>query len=343
MLALVQLYRALAILLVMQFHAGLLTTARYGHSPVEGWWDVGFSGVHLFFVLSGFIIFTAHYRDIGHPNALPRYLFRRLVRIYPLYWIVFMVWGGWRLFSGQLSPPDFWSNALWFHSNTKLVIPVSWTLGYEMVFYLIFCGLLLQRTLGFAMLGLWLVLVLMEPETNRFISPINVLFMLGLCSGMLCKKFGRLDTEWRDIIGISALGLGTLGFTGMAFLYHDMQFPIEIWAQNPWSIWGFGLSSMVLLIASISPRLEVVARRLPFALLIGDASYALYLVHLQFEKIGIDGIKMARLLWEFQRPNPIAADLIWIATTAFALVAGIWVHRWIEVPLVFHWLRRRLR
>ena len=342
MLALIQLYRALAILLVMQFHAGLLTTARYGLSPLNGWWDIGFSGVHLFFVLSGFIILTAHFEDIGHPKALPRYLLRRLIRIYPLYWIIFMVWGGWRLFSGQLSLDDFWSNALLFHSNIKLVIPVSWTLGYEMVFYLVFCWLILQRSLGFAIFGFWFALVLFEPETNVLISPINALFLLGLTGGMLCKKLGKLDTDTRDLIGISALGLGTLGFLGTALIYHDMHFPIEIWANNPWSIWGFGLSSLALLLGSISPKLEKCARRFTFPLLMGDASYALYLVHLQFEKIGIDGLKMIRPLWDLYRPTPLGANMVWLITTAFALLAGIMVHRFIEVPLVFKWLRRRL-
>ncbi|NBQ54213.1 MAG: acyltransferase, partial [Proteobacteria bacterium] len=44
-------------------------------------------GVDFFFVLSGFIILHAHMDDIGRPARLGRYLWRRAVRVYPIYWI----------------------------------------------------------------------------------------------------------------------------------------------------------------------------------------------------------------------------------------------------------------
>jgi hypothetical protein len=83
--------RALAALLVVLLHLGLIIAdAKYFDVPWVGtpfrWGD---AGVEFFFVLSGFIITSAHAGDISRPSRLIPYLQRRAIRIYPPYWIVF--------------------------------------------------------------------------------------------------------------------------------------------------------------------------------------------------------------------------------------------------------------
>jgi len=51
----------------------------------------GHAGVDFFFVLSGFIIFFVHGKDIGKPSRLPHYVWRRFIRIYPVYWAVTLI------------------------------------------------------------------------------------------------------------------------------------------------------------------------------------------------------------------------------------------------------------
>jgi peptidoglycan/LPS O-acetylase OafA/YrhL len=51
----------------------------------------GDAGVEFFFVLSGFIIASAHAGDISRPARLIPYLQRRIIRIYPPYWIIFAI------------------------------------------------------------------------------------------------------------------------------------------------------------------------------------------------------------------------------------------------------------
>jgi peptidoglycan/LPS O-acetylase OafA/YrhL len=99
--------RGLAIGLVIIYHAGPLSwrLAPYDNSgwlvwPTLGWkwllvpfWHFGFSGVHAFFVLSGFCIHLRAARNPGTQLALGSYFLRRFWRIYPPYWIALLLFG----------------------------------------------------------------------------------------------------------------------------------------------------------------------------------------------------------------------------------------------------------
>ena len=85
--------RAIAAMLVVLFHLGGAIAAQkyFGISAFSVPFSFGASGVEFFFVLSGFIIFAAHRNDIFQPRKLAGYLKKRAVRIYPTYWIVFLL------------------------------------------------------------------------------------------------------------------------------------------------------------------------------------------------------------------------------------------------------------
>src|SRR5712691_10367510 len=80
-----QALRAVAALLVLAHHTSERIFQNY--TPL----NIGFAGVDLFFVLSGFVIFLAHHEELGHPDKLGRYAWRRFVRIYPTYIIVTLI------------------------------------------------------------------------------------------------------------------------------------------------------------------------------------------------------------------------------------------------------------
>ena len=344
MLQLVQLYRAAAILLVLLFHAGLVVRGRYGTTPLADLWEIGFSGVHLFFVLSGFIILSAHREDINRPAQLPRYLARRLARIYPLYWMVFFVFGGWRLFSGQLPGLDFFTNALIFHSKVKQVVQVSWTLAHEMVFYLIFALLIVSRRLGILVMSLWLLATFIQGPRPAavMLNPINIEFGFGLFAAWLCGRLQPLSDRHRNRLGSAALALGILGFLATSVWVRKEPDALLYWYRHPIPVYGYGLSSALLLLASISPRLEALAGRNEGLVAIGNASYAIYLVHLPFEKMASDLFKKVPLIWQPEAATEVRAAVLWLGVSTLALGAGLLVHRLIEKPLVFSWLRRSI-
>ena len=124
--------------------------------------------VVIFFVLSGFLM-TVRYADgfaTGRTSAGP-YLLKRLIRIYPLYWVVFtlfVVWPGrpigfapdtpWRYFVGYSLTQALFPSLYLSGSQT------AWTLTLELLFYALVPALLiglsrrLLRTILLALLGL---------------------------------------------------------------------------------------------------------------------------------------------------------------------------------------------
>jgi peptidoglycan/LPS O-acetylase OafA/YrhL len=81
----IQFARAVAAILVVLYHANRMLVLYIGQSTLGAQFVFGESGVDFFFVLSGFIIFYVHGDDLGRPDRLGRYLWRRFSRIYPIY------------------------------------------------------------------------------------------------------------------------------------------------------------------------------------------------------------------------------------------------------------------
>src|SRR3954451_9663041 len=69
--------RGLAALGVLLFHL----------RPNEGWTHFGMTGVHLFLVLSGFLITRIVIDHVGSPDFLRAFYARRILRIWPIYYL----------------------------------------------------------------------------------------------------------------------------------------------------------------------------------------------------------------------------------------------------------------
>ncbi|TKJ16702.1 acyltransferase [Blastococcus sp. CCUG 61487] len=106
------------------------------------WFRPGSFGVLVFFLCSGFIIPAS----LERRNDLVEFWIGRFFRLWPLYLailaVVFAAWG----LSARYSPPDgyrVWEDSLLnltmlqVFTSRPLVIGASWTLGYELVFYLL--------------------------------------------------------------------------------------------------------------------------------------------------------------------------------------------------------------
>ncbi len=338
----VQVYRAVAVLLVVLFHASAFILSRYQLAPLGNMFRTGFSGVFLFFVISGFIILTAHYRDLGRPGRLGYYLSRRLIRIYPFFWIVLMVWGGWRIFTGGIDIPELASNALQFKGAPQLIIPVSWTLRYEIIFYALFIAAILNQWLGVLVFAVWLGLQwLGGPAMLKWlIDPMNYLFMLGLAAAALCIRLRTRGQNVRNGLGWMFLVSGIIGFVATMAVYGRLPVDINAWPEHPLAILGFGLSSALLLLASTSGAINQMMGQWRWLALIGNASYSIYLTHSPFGKLAWNLLRPVKPLWQ-GAPDAWVANLLlgWVAVVS--VLAGILVHLKIEMPLLAY-LRGRL-
>lgn len=154
--------RGLAILLVMFFHMTNLQMLTKIDSIWFGLASFGASGVNLFFVLSGYLITGILLDAKGQPHYFRNFYMRRVLRIFPLYYLVVFVSlvilprlhvpGLRTLGSEQIWYWLFLSNFSIAYHNTwqHQILDVTWSLSIEEQFYLVWPALVLlcgRRTL----------------------------------------------------------------------------------------------------------------------------------------------------------------------------------------------------
>jgi exopolysaccharide production protein ExoZ len=142
--------RGFAVFLVFLVHYVTLARPWIGDHPVllmgaSRIHALGNTGVDLFFVLSGFLIYGTL---IARPHDFLRFMARRVERIYPAFIAVFVLYVALSLvFPNESKIPADLSNGLLYLLANFLLLPgivsiepmitVAWSLSYEMFFYLV--------------------------------------------------------------------------------------------------------------------------------------------------------------------------------------------------------------
>ncbi|MQA40291.1 acyltransferase family protein [Rugamonas aquatica] len=135
--------RALAIVLVFANHYMLFVSG----SPTFGWFsEIGWTGVDLFFALSGYLIGNqilggirrSRQSDGGERFSLVRFYARRLLRTLPNFYVVLALYALWPVFRGNSVLPPLWK-FLTFTQNIQLMpgtaFSHAWSLCVEEQFY----------------------------------------------------------------------------------------------------------------------------------------------------------------------------------------------------------------
>lgn len=132
---LLDVFRGLAIFLVLLRHGGLseLTTR------------MGWIGVDLFFVLSGFLVSGLLFREYAANNNLRagRFLLRRAFKIYPLFYSVVVIYLLYNWYKGiPVTASQLLAELFFFQNYHPGVLGISWSLAIEEHFYLLLALLL---------------------------------------------------------------------------------------------------------------------------------------------------------------------------------------------------------
>ena len=331
----VQLLRFFAALLVVIQHAQVISGEILGQNPdwVAYITEFGQSGVHIFFVISGFIMcFTAGYKG-GTKGAPGQFLLRRMIRIFPIYWLAVLIELALRAALGDpyhLSGSSMIAAFLLLPEYAHLVIGQAWTLSYEVYFYLCF-GLALLVTFhrGLLLLSFWFlasiaagqIIGLEGPLSGLWTNTLLLEFLFGAWTGALFLAGWRIGER----TAILLLGLAALGFAGSLVVDYRTVPTVVVW----------GLPSALLVGSLVGRELNGGAPRWirKYAFL-GDGSYSLYLMHaIVIELVflaasALGATTSAALLWA----------LIAVCTSVFV---GMAVYRLIEYPLLSA-LRRTL-
>ena len=281
-----QVFRGLAALAVVTHHAALSTAAFVGGIPAT--LSVGFTfgifGVDFFFVLSGFIIMYAHFDDGHTANLAKRYAFKRLARIYPAYWpvglamiVLYALMPGLSASGGR--EISYVSSVLLLPANGAPALSVAWTLVHELIFYGVFLLFYLSRRFLFGGLAVWaLVIVLANHNAAptgwlRYpLSLLNLEFMLGVAAAWLIKsQVVHGAGRWLVAIGaaVSCLAFWLMATSGKAAVLHLLL--------------ALGLALLIMGFAVLE---QVAPFKWPALLLVlGNASYSIYLIHNPFLSI----------------------------------------------------------
>ncbi|KAB1072122.1 acyltransferase family protein [Methylobacterium planeticum] len=344
-LILVQILRGGAALLVATHHAqheaGLLA-ARTGQAFAPSALLPWAAGVDVFFVISGFIIVHAAAPLYGQPGARAHFLAHRVARVVPLYWLVTALYlalalaapgmlgaGGADLLEpGYVAASFLFWPALRPDGTPQPLYTLGWTLNCEMFFYALFALGLGWRRRGavawiLAALGLLTLVNALAPGLPLplafWTNPIILEFALGAALGLARAEGARLP-------GPARLGLALAGVAGLA-----LAEPLLGAATGFGRPLGHGVPAALLVAAAALGRPRRVDAPIPAPLLwagaVGDASYALYLVHpfvLRGAREAILRLGLAPGL------GPWGSLALMLALT---VPAALLVHRLVERPL----------
>ncbi len=255
-------------------------------------WDAtGIFGVEYFFVLSGFVMLLTHAGDFGRLAAVPRFFWRRLCRIFPVYWLILP------LPLVMFLPPHTAAGellgivTLWSPDATRYINP-SWTLRYELTFYLVF-GLSLLPVIGRAILCMWIFVltwtVLPVAVQNATFHPVrywirksqvfqpdlliqalDLFFVAGLLAALayLVLPLGRRG-------GVLLVALAAMLLIGAA---PTVDFYLRYPAGTGILAIDGGFGALILGLATLERSGTFQVGR--WAGWLGDMSYPLYMVHL---------------------------------------------------------------
>ena len=316
----IQYLRAFAALAVVVFHACQWVDIDF---------DIGAGGVDVFFIISGFLM----WRITDVPGAAPRgFLWKRVTRVVPLYWIATAAVTGLALAAPWIVPkvkpePGHILLSLLFipHLDPMGIpfplLPPGWTLNYEAILYLIFTtALFLPRAWRFgvvigALFAITISGLFAYHLFPLFANPMMLEFAAGVA---MAKAYGE-GPQLSPGTGWSLIALGLVCFAMLKLLgiHSDI---------GRWVLWGIPATMMVTGALAIEtagrlPRSKALER-------LGDASYAIYLCHWPLLALIARGIGIG------------PAWLFVPATTIAAAAAGLAVHYLVERPAIRFFRRR---
>lgn len=304
--------------------------------------ELGFAGVDIFFVVSGFIMAQTTRNAPSDWRFSFQFLIRRFGRIYIGWWPLFMAY----YFMMEIRPEiDLWGSLfLWPQDLMLYLLPITWTLSFELYFYLAVAILVTwSRKHAAIVLGIAAIVIvtlniwfyqrgLYLPE-NEALAKASLLVPFYLSPLTLELIAGFLFSDWvyhRPSQCLSCWLTGTVLFLSLAYLYQaSLPLPGSGMAgffhvcERAVLFGGFAL-------CLIACAVELERRKITswtFLQALGDASYSIYLIHI---------LLLLTVVKVFHKMQP---QLNWSASAwsllSLILILGIsWVYfKLIERPL----------
>jgi exopolysaccharide production protein ExoZ len=329
-LNILQALRAYAALPVVLFHTGFMITGIH---------KIGIFGVHMFFVLSGYLIASICATD---PYAFLR---RRIIRIVPSYWLMtlllYCVAAQFPyLMSATQALPLELLKSLFFIPYMKSnglfqpILFVGWTINYEICFYVVMAlsvflikrrASLLATAILLSIMGVSSLFADKSGIARFYSDPIICEFILGLivyyCVHAVPKAL-VLRLKY-PLTAVMLVALFSLPLIEAFDLFPSLSLVIQ-----------FGPLSFLLIWSSCLLALSGNDLRYGILVLIGDASYTLYLVHPYIE------MALDRIVAKYFPIFHIATVFGCLFAVAVAIAASIVLYLKVEKPTLSFLVKR---
>src|SRR5947208_300582 len=347
------LLRALAIIVVVIYHAALFGFKLPGRVDRFGW-----IGVDLFFVLSGYLIGGQLLAPLARNQRinLGRFFARRALRIMPAYFVVLAIYiflSSWREYSEMYSTWKFLLSVqnIGLHGGTAF--SHAWSLAVEDQFYLCLPFILLfANRWPRAAIIIPSLIVLGGILLRTFLAYQNLdetggVSFRGFQAWIYYPTWTRLDPlvfgvalaaiekfrpEWWKRLTNSAIWLW---LPGLALIVYALYLGEGDYVPVTAAIWQFpllGLGMAALLVCAVSPRLPFRRVAIPGAAFIASIAYSTYLV----QKLVI------HFVGQFCASNNIALTSVWALLGVELCVYAAAIILFLAVERPFLQLRHRL-
>lgn len=329
-LNLIQFSRALVPLLVLLFHANEFMLAYFNVNVLGFAVYTASGGVYYFFALSGFMVYYLYHEKFGNLQILKDFLFKRFIRIFPVYWVITICVLPIFYFSSGFSNGTekevikIITSFLLIPTGEEPILGVAWSLVHTVFFYLMFSLLFLKnKTMIIVLHVIWTVISLLFSigilSSSHFLINFlfnfnNIIFILGIACAYFVLKI-NLNQYLSFLLIILGMSGFPLAWFNSKYLWVDVSLQVVTTIASTLLIIGF---------ASIDLKKEFKIPKL--AKYLGDASFSIYLIH----KVALSIICRILSLFLFFTTHYLVANFIIIV---FAIAAGCIVHTFIEKPM----------
>lgn len=331
-----QILRAYAAIIVVLLHLSHLIL-KYLNVDLTDIFQFGFSGVQLFFILSGFIITYIHKKDINKGfDRFVFYLKKRFIRIYPIYWVIFFSVFIMAVVFKMPSHIDnisiFLNNVFLLPQKDNLLLVVVWTLQYEIFFYLIFALFILNQRLHKFFYGSFIFLlyvVLYDSALFQNHASFNIfLFLMG---GIIALYYEKLNIDYSKSKFVLMSGILSYIIVSIFICIND-KIPLQE------IILGV-VGSLIIIGLIYLEKNGYNFKKFRSLILVGNASYVIYLIHYPIISVLMKLYVKSGVL---KHITFFEASIFFIIISLFVVIfVGILVHKFIEIPLM-KYLNRKL-
>ncbi len=330
----IQILRALAANGVLASHL-LTVEGKYGHAEplLPNWAHFGAVGVDLFFVISGFIMVT-----IAGKLSWRRFLYARITRIYPAYWVyTLLVFGAALVMPAAVNAsfehaPSLWRSVFLVPDTVKPLLAVGWTLVHEMYFYVVFAAILALGVAQRWALAAWACVVVLaglffaaesyravQPIASTLFHPLTLEFIMGgLIGHAVMGGYVRFPR--------ASLCLGLVGWVAAMITADDLKSLVDVadWEH----VLKMGIPSALIVYGAVAFEKARGSFGRSWLVLLGDASYSIYLSHILVLSL------VGRILTRMTLQGAVFEGLLIVLCVAGGNLFGLLSYRFMERPLM---------